>query len=70
MAEHEDPKLEIESLAEDDLESTGAGSLDTRSGTCNTSGSETCNTSGGTCHTTPSATCNTSGGTCEQRATR
>lgn len=67
MAKENDPKLEIESLSDDDLESVSGGDSNTTGGNCNTDAG-TCNTSGGTCTTAIGALCNTSAsGTCNNR---
>lgn len=57
MSKKDEPKMEIESLSDDDLESVAGGYSNTTGGTCNTSS--------GICDTAIGATCNTSGtGTC------
>jgi hypothetical protein len=57
MARDKEPKMEIESLSDADLESVSGGYTHTTGGTCNTST--------GICDTAVGATCNTSGsGTC------
>jgi bacteriocin-like protein len=56
MSEHEDPKMEIETLSDDDLESVSGGLK------AETSGTGTCNTGAGVCTTHVGGTCNTTGG--------
>lgn len=56
MAKEKDPKMEIESLSDDDLESVSGGYSHTTGGTCNTSS--------GICDTDVGATCHTTGGEC------
>jgi hypothetical protein len=63
MAEEKDPRLEIEKLADDDLEAVSGGDVVTAGGAmCTCFG--TCNTAVGTCNTAVGAVCNTTGGTC------
>ena len=62
MSKREDPRPEIQTLSEDDLESVSGGDISTTAGSCETSQS--------TCTTSPTAQCHTSGGTCQEPGTK